>query len=305
MPHASAPLPSSTRVVIGRGGLTELHVRNRHAQAVVALQGAQLLSFQPHGEPDWLYLSPNALFVPGRPVRGGVPVCWPWFGPDPQGQGRPAHGFARQSPWLLRHALDESDGCTLLEFELADDAGTRSLWPHRFRLRLEIRVGATLTLALTTRNRGDTHFTLTQALHSYFALDQIEDARVHGLDGLGFIDQVPGAPPQGAPEAGPLAFAGRLDRIYLNAPTRLQLEGAAGGGRLTLDSEGSRCAVVWNPGAELAAGMADLGPGEHRRFVCVETANAGDDVVTLAPGAEHRLALAIARAAQPSHRSPP
>ncbi|MBL0943223.1 MAG: D-hexose-6-phosphate mutarotase [Hydrogenophaga sp.] len=305
MPHAPAPLPSSTRVVTGRGGLTELHIHNRHARAVVALQGAQLLSFQPHGEPDWLYLSPNAVFAPGRPVRGGVPLCWPWFGPDPQGLGRPAHGLARQSPWVLRHALDESDGCTLLELELSDDAATRALWPHRFRLRLEIRVGATLALALTTRNLGDTHLTLTQALHNYFAIDHIEGARVHGLDGLGFIDQVPGANPQGAPAPGPLAFAGRLDRIYPNAPTRLQLEGAAGGGRLTLDSEGSRSAVVWNPGAELAAGMADLGPDEHSRFVCVETANAGDDVVTLAPGAEHRLALAIARTTEPSHRSPP
>jgi len=305
MPHPPAPLPSTTRVVAGRGGLTELHIHNPHAQAVVALQGAQLLSFQPHGQPDWLYLSPRAVFAPGRPVRGGVPLCWPWFGPDPQGQGRPAHGFARQSLWSLRHAFDDTDGRTLLELELTDDDTTRALWPHPFRLRLEVRIGATLSLALTTRNTGDSHFTITQALHSYFAVDRLDAARVHGLTGLGFIDQVPGANPKGPPADGPLAFDGRLDRVYPQAPSRLRLEGATGGAALVLDSEGSRTAVVWNPGAALAATMPDLGPEAHAGFVCLETANAGDDVVTLSPGAEHRLAVAIHRLFPSPRWSPP
>lgn len=305
MPHPPAPLPPTTRVVTGRGGLTELHIHNRHARAVVALQGAQLLSFQPPGQPDWLFLSPSAVFAPGQPVRGGVPVCWPWFGPDPQRRGRPSHGFARQSPWTLRHAFDDPDGRTLLELELTDNDTTRALWPHRFRLRLEIRIGPTLSLALTTRNTGDSHLTLTQALHSYFAVDQLDQARVLGLDGLAFVDQVPGADPQGAPDSGPLAFNGRLDRVYPQAPPRLRLDGAAGGASLVLDSEGSRTAVVWNPGAALAATMADLGPGAHAGFVCLETANAGDDVVTLSPGAEHRLAVTVHRVPPSPRWSPP
>lgn len=294
MPHAQPLLSLSTQVVAGRGGLSELHVRNRLARATVSLQGAQLLSFQPHGQPDWLFLSPRARFEAGQAIRGGVPVCWPWFGPDPDGLGRPAHGFARQSPWTLRHAMDEADGSTRLLFELVDSARTRALWPHRFLLRLEMHLGSTLRLSLDTRNTGDTAFTLTQALHSYFAVDRVDAARVLGLEGCAFIDQVPGARPDGSPTEDALRFSGRLDRLYQRVPDRLQLLGAAGGQRLTLRSEGSRTAVVWNPGAELAASMADLGPGAHQHFVCVETANAGDERIALPPGGRHCLTVEIA-----------
>lgn len=294
MPNAQPTLPSSTQVVVGQGGLTELHVRNPLARATVSLQGAQLLSFQPHGQPDWLFLSPRARFEAGQAIRGGVPVCWPWFGPDPDGRGRSAHGFARQSPWTLRHAIDGADGSTRLLFELADDERTRALWPHHFLLRLEMHLGSTLRLSLATRNTGDTAFTLTQALHSYFAVDAIDTVHIRGLEGCGFIDQVPGARPAGAASHEPLRFSGRLDRIYQRVPAQLQLLGATGKRCLDLRSEGSRTAVVWNPGAELAATMADLGPDTHQRFVCVETANAGDERLTLPPGGQHHLTVEIA-----------
>lgn len=294
MPHAQPALPSSTQVVVGQGGLSELRVRNPLARATVSLQGAQLLSFQAHGQPDWLFLSPRARFEAGQAIRGGVPVCWPWFGPDPDGLGRPAHGFARQSLWTLRHAIDDSDGSTRLLFELADDERTRALWPHRFLLRLEMHLGATLRLSLATRNTGDTAFPLTQALHSYFAVDTLDTVQIQGLEGCGFIDQLPGAPPAGAASGEPLRFNGRLDRIYQQVPAQLRVIGATGHRCLDLHSEGSRTAVVWNPGAELAATMADLGPDTHQRFVCVETANAGDERLTLPPGGQHRLTVEIA-----------
>ncbi|HSX94148.1 MAG TPA: D-hexose-6-phosphate mutarotase [Hydrogenophaga sp.] len=294
MQRPDRPAPATVCPVAGPGGLPVLEVNNPLARAQVSLQGAQLLSFQPHGQPDWLFLSPRARFEPGQPIRGGVPVCWPWFGPDPEAQGRPAHGFARQRPWALRQHTDDSDGTTRLTLALNDDPSTRALWPHAFELRLDIRVGRTLRLSLSTRNTGDTAFTITQALHSYFAVDHIDTVRVLGLEGSGFIDQLPGAAARGEASGEPLRFHGRLDRIYQPVPARLQLLGAAGGRTLDLRSEGSRTAVLWNPGAELAATMSDLGPDTHQRFVCVETANAGDDTLRLPPGGQHRLTVEIA-----------
>lgn len=294
MQHPDRPASATVRTVAGPGGQPVLEVNNPLAHAQVSLQGAQLLSFQPHGQPDWLFLSPRARFEPGQPIRGGVPVCWPWFGPDPDALDRPAHGFARQRPWSLRQSANDSDGTTRLTLALSDDPSTRALWPHAFELRLDIRVGRTLRLSLSTRNTGDTAFTITQALHSYFAVDHIDTVRVLGLEDCGFIDKLPGAPTQGQATGEALRFNGRLDRIYQPAPERLHILGAAGGQRLELRSEGSRTAVVWNPGAELAATMADLGPDTHQRFVCVETANAGDDTLTLPPGGQHRLTVEIA-----------
>lgn len=293
MSHTRVPLPDTVRAEPGPGGLPQLLVHNAFARARVTLQGAQLLSFQPHGQPDWLFLSPRARFEAGQPIRGGVPVCWPWFGPDPEGLGRPAHGFARQHAWALREAATEPDGSTRLSLLLRDDEATRALWPHRFELRLDIGVGRDLRLSLHTHNTGAAPFAFSEALHSYFAVPHIDAVQVLGLEHCPFTDKVPGAPAPGAATGEPLRFAGRVDRIYGQVPAQLQLQGAAHEGGLLLRSEGSQHAVLWNPGAELAAAMADLGPDTHQRFACVETANVGERAIELAPGQRHRLGLQI------------
>ncbi len=279
----------------GPGGLPLLQVTNRHASARLSLQGAQLLSYQPASAPEALFVSPNAVFAPGQPIRGGVPVCWPWFGPDPEGRGRPAHGFARNRPWALRGTSQTEGGATELRLGLTDDDATRALWPHAFDLELAITVGPALRLALTTRNTGTSPFTITQALHSYFAVGDIAAVQVLGLDGCHYIDKVAAGASVAPPprQAGPVVFDGQVDRIYQAAPPMLEVVDAAAGRRIALRSEGSTTAVVWNPGARLAATMPDLGEGAHRGYVCVETANAGDEVITLAPGASHRLAVVI------------
>ncbi len=297
MTNHDATLPASVQAIDGPGGLPLLQVTNRHMRAVVSLQGAHLMSFVPTGGPDWLYLSPRAVFAPGQPIRGGVPLCWPWFGPDPLGLERPAHGFARLRRWALQGAADEADGSTRLTFGLTDDEASRALWPHAFTLTFTLHLGAMLGMALTTHNRGDQAFKLTQALHSYFAIDHIDTVQVLGLRGCRFIDKVPGTHPDGAPADDPLRITGRLDRVYQGVPERLRLLGAAGGGARVLCSEGSRTAVVWNPGAELASSVHDLGPDTHHRFVCVETANAGAEVLTLQPGERHRIGVTVTASA--------
>lgn len=289
--NAAHGLPPHLTITEGPGGLPMIEVDNAHATARVSLYGGQVLAYRPHGAAaDLLFVSEQAHYQPGKAVRGGVPVCWPWFGPDPQALGRPAHGFARTRRWDLRQTMVLPGGETRLVLGLIDMAETRALWPHAFNLTLTITVGATLTLALTTHNTGNAPFTVTQALHSYCAVGDIAQARVQGLDGCAYIDKAAGAGGAVRRQDGDVTVAAEVDRIYTGVPPSLTLVDGALQRRVCIASEGSRTAVVWNPWAAIAAGMADLPDDAFQRFVCVETANVEPgDAVTLAPGDHHTL----------------
>lgn len=293
--NANHAMPGRLDLVEGPGGLPFIRVRNDHAQALVSVHGGQVLSFQPTGAgADVLFVSEQAFFQPGKAIRGGVPICWPWFGPDPQGQGRPAHGFVRTRRWDLRQTSALPNGETQVVLGLNDTADTRALWPHAFDLSLTITIGSTLRLALTTRNTGDTAFEITQALHSYFTVGDIAQTRVQGLDGCAYTDKAAGAGGAVKLQSGDVTVTAEVDRVYTSAPARLSVVDGALGRRVGITCEGSRTAVVWNPWAAIAAGMADLKDDAYQCFVCVETANAGDEVITIAPGAAHTLVAQIA-----------
>ncbi len=272
-----------------------IDVDNAHATARISLYGGQVLAYRPRGAAaDLLFASEQAQYQPGKAIRGGVPVCWPWFGPDPQGLGRPAHGLARTRLWALRRTETLPGDETLVELGLRDNADTRALWPHAFDLSLTIMVGATLRLALSTHNTGTTPFEITQALHSYFSVGDIAQARVQGLDGCAYTDKATGAGGAVKRQTGDVTVAAEVDRLYAGVPPSLTLVDGALNRRVCITFEGSRTAVVWNPWAAIAAGMADLPDDGYRRFVCVETANAGPEVITLAPGRTHTLVAQIA-----------
>jgi glucose-6-phosphate 1-epimerase len=293
-PNTEHGRPRQLRVETDPGGWPCAHIHNTHARARVSLYGAQVLSYRPLGtDTDLLFLSERAVYAPGKAIRGGVPVCWPWFGPDPHGLGRPNHGFARTRLWTLVDTGSTPADETRLTLVLADTPETRTIWPHAFALTLEITVGATLHLALTTRNTGDVPFNITQALHSYFAVGDLAQATVTGLDGCAYIDNATGALGAVHQQRGGVRFDGEVDRIYTGAPADLALQDNAWQRSLHIASAGSHTAVVWNPGAAVAAGMADLAGDAWRRFICVETANAADEVVNVPPGGEHRLVARI------------
>jgi len=292
---AEHAIPDQLVFIAGPGGLPFIQVRNAHAEALVSVQGGQVLSYRPMGaDADLLYLSEQAVYQPGKAIRGGVPVCWPWFGADPQGLGRPAHGFARTRLWSVAGTATTPEGATQITLELRDTPETRAIWPHAFRLTLAITVGATPRLALTTHNTGTAPFAITQALHSYFAVGDSAQATVSGLDGCRYIDKAAGAGGAVTSQTGAVHFTAEVDRIYTGAPPVLRLDDGARPRSVRIGSEGSHTAVVWNPGVAIAAGMADLPDDGYRRFVCVETANAADDAVTVAPGAQHQLVAQIA-----------
>jgi glucose-6-phosphate 1-epimerase len=262
--------------------------------AVVALQGAQVLSFIPRDNREVLWLSPVARLATSKAVRGGIPICWPWFGPAADDAKRPAHGFVRAAPWDV---IATSKGAATASIRLGFDATTvdPALWPNRARAEVEISAGDNLTVAIGTENLGRAPFALTQALHTYLAVGDIARVAVEGLQGRPYIDQLtPGVRPV---QSGPINFSGEVDRIYQATCDTVIVTDRANARRLTVAKSGSRSTVIWNPWEQKSARLGDMGEGGYVRMLCVETANAGDDVVTLAPGARHRLACTIAAVA--------
>ena len=304
----------------GPGGLVFVDVSNRHASASVCLQGGQLTHWQPHGQVHpVLWLSADARYAPGKAIRGGIPVCWPWFGGAgpgcvPPGAAAPAHGFARTHAWQFDAAHPLADGSTLLCLQLADSAATRAFWPAAFALELRIIVGAALEVALTTRNTGSDAVEFTEALHTYFQVGDIGAIAIHGLAGERYFDAAaaaavgsaagpalgpnadsPGntdlAPPvTDASGAGSLRFTGEVDRLY-EAKGNCRIDDPVLRRRIYIAKSGSASTVVWNPWQAKAERLGDIAPGAWRGMVCVESGNAGANSVRLAPGASHCLTV--------------
>jgi glucose-6-phosphate 1-epimerase len=255
--------------------------------AIVALQGAQILSWRPSGDgEDVLWLSPHAKLGTGKAVRGGIPVCWPWFGAHPNDPAKPAHGFVRTAMWQVTGSAASATRARLvLGFNTQDiDA---SLWASHAQAELDITLGETLTVALSTDNLSAAPFALTQALHTYLAVGDIAGVSLTGLEGQSYIDQLnTGAR---AVQAGAIAFDREVDRIYQATSDDVIVTDRRLGREIRVSKSGSQSTVVWNPWVDKAARLGDMGEDGYRRMVCVETANAGDDVVVLAPRARHRL----------------
>lgn len=266
-------------------GLDAWLIETPEATAAISVFGGQLLSFVPKGQQDVMWLSPRRAELP-TPIRGGSPVCWPYFGRQGQGNDVPAHGFVRTLPWELQQARRLDDGS--IELTLAPPP----LQNLGLRLSMTVRVGRELRQQLLTENTGTAPVSLTQALHNYFRVGDATRVEVDGVDGVDYQDKFENYA-QTRRQQGPWSLRdprdpGRSDRIYSPAAGRYVLRDPVLKRRIELRTEGSRSLVAWNPGAEAAAGMADVGDG-WRHYVCLEAANAGPDVVTIAPKGRHVL----------------
>ena len=273
----------------GKGGFPMIEIDNAKAIAVISLYSGQVLSFRPKSETeDVMFLSNKAYYQAGKAIKGGIPVCWPWFGADPEGLGRAAHGFVRNRMWTIAGSTDTADGDTQVTLTLTDTPETQAIWQHSFKLTLVVTVGETLTVELISYNPGKEPFTLTQALHTYFKVGDIRQVQVLGLDGTHFLDKTDGGAKKA--QVGATTIAQEVDRVYLDVTApKLTITDASLDRHICITAQGSKTAIVWNPWAEVGAKMADLDENDYQQFVCVETANAANDVVTVAPGAEARL----------------
>lgn len=277
--------PGSVTFKEGPNTLPIALITTPHATAAISIYGAHLLSYQVQ-QTELLFLSENAIFKQGTPIRGGVPICWPWFGADPQGKGRSDHGFARTNMWNVISSDLLSDSECAITLELTDTDESITIWPHPFSLQLKVSVGKSLTLELTTHNRGNEPMEITQALHTYFLVHDIYKTQILGLDGSLYSDKMDGGVQKRQEEH--ITIDSETDRIYHfeGEPITLIDEHQT----LQIESYGSKSAVVWNPWIRVCEQKADLCADDYKRMVCIETANTlPADVITLDSDQKHTL----------------
>ncbi len=285
-------IPGHVSFIVGQGGLITAKVSNQWADGEMTLAGGHVSSFQIKNQEDLLWMSPKSAHIIGQAMRGGIPVCWPWFGPHPsEPKSKPMHGFARTALWSMAETRALPDGATLVQMRLNDDENTRALWPHAFELDMEVIFGQMLTVTLIVRNPGSEPFQFTSALHHYFKVADVSQIHVSGLDECDYLDKTEQYARKH--QEGDIHFNGWVDRIYLDTTADCVIHDPGFQRKIRISKEGSRTTVVWNP-AEKAAIMPDVGLGNEVYFVCVETANAADDIITVAAGGEHRLTAYIA-----------
>ena len=269
----------------GDDGLPMLIVENTLGRAVIALQGAHLMAFRAVNQREMFWVSPKTTLAAGTPIRGGIPLCLPWFGPGPDGKSM--HGFARTMAWSLVAAERLENGATRLVLALDGDTSVSALWPHAFAFRLEVTVGSELKLAVTVHNRGAEPAPLAFAFHTYFAVPNVAQVSVTGLEGATYIDKMDNFARK--TQQGEVKINAVTDRIYLDVPVRQILNSAEG--MVTIDSNAS-CAVLWNAWSN-DKNIADLGEGNHVGYLCVERCDVADRALTLQAGGEYRMSMTL------------
>lgn len=271
----------------GTNGFVLAAVTNEQATAEITLQGAQVLNWAPLHQKPVIWLSPEANFVAGKSVRGGIPICWPWFGPNEDNPEFPSHGYARTTGWDVIKTEAIPDGRTRLVFSLGESDATQRLWPNKTAVQLSITVGETLELALETQNLQDATISLTEALHTYFMIGDIDQVSVRGLEDTEYLDKVAGG--QRKLQQGSVTFCSEVDRVYLGTRAECIIEDPVLHRKIHISKRGSDSTVVWNPWVDKAAKLGDMGETGYRHMLCVESANAAEDIVTIAPGDSHEL----------------
>ena len=289
--------------------LIAISVINKAAKAEVFLQGAQITRYQRHHQPPHLFLSEACLYKQGLPLRGGIPICWPWFGdlhrnPDALQQqfsseqlvSAPAHGFIRERDWQLNDIRIISDECTALEFTYSIEQGAEILWPFKTLLTYTMEIGKTLNVNLVVENKDQKNMTFSSALHTYLQVGHIQDSSIKGLNGVSYIDALNKW--QQSIQESTLEFNAEIDRIYqmphasqkTELPCILLIDKAR---KIKVTSKGSASTVIWNPWIEKSKQLSQFREDDYLKMICIETANVLDDCKTLSPGKSHSLNLIL------------
>lgn len=278
------------------GALVQMDIRTPLATARIYVDGAHVAQYQPAGAEPVLFLSRQSKLEPGTAIRGGVPICFPWFGPKQGDPGAKMHGFARTMDWELESTAQEADGSVSVLLALRSSAATRVLWPHDFVLRHRVNVGAALRMTLEMENTGSAPCAYEAALHTYLAVSDVREVQVTGLEGASYLDKTDGFKLKTLGDA-PLRFDAETDRVFPSHRGTCVLDDR--GRKVVVEKSGSDTTVVWNPWIAKAAAMTDFADDEWPRMLCIETANTGANAITLAPGAKHMMTATV-RLAQAS-----
>ena len=284
-------IPSALHFEQRQGGLTRAIVSTAACEAALYLHGAHITEWTPRGAPPVLFLSDRSPYAPGKAIRGGVPVIFPWFGPRSDGKAGPMHGFARTMEWTVERTALKDDGVEVT-LTLDPNPEARALGYDAFQLRFSAVFGRTLQMALETRNLSAETLVFEEALHTYFAIGDIHRVSVSGLENTDYIDKTDDFRRKLQGDE-PVRIASETDRVYLSTAAACTIDDPAFGRRLAIEKSGSQTTVVWNPWIEKTKTLTDMATDDWQRMICVETANAVDNAVHLAPGATHGMFVSI------------
>jgi len=279
-------IPGVAQLATGNGNLPKVQVSAPSASGEIYLHGAHVTSWKPAGA-EVLFVSPHSLWQDGKAIRGGVPICFPWFGDKAGDPQAPAHGFVRAKSWELESVEQDGDAVSVGMSTVSDES-TRRWWPTDFRLEYRATFGPELLLELTLTNTGASLLRFEEALHAYYRVGDATQARITGLEGCWYIDKTDFFRErlQRAPE---VTITSETDRVYLNTEHPLELSDPVLQRRITVDKENSRTTVVWNPWSEKAGALKDLGEDQWKQMLCMEVSNVGHFAVELAPGKQHTM----------------
>lgn len=267
------------------------NVSNKYANARICLYGAHVTSFTPQNSQEILWMSPKSSFEVGKPIRGGIPVCFPWFGPHQSDSEKPQHGFARLMYWEVAETASMPGGETVIRLQLCSSEKTKVYWPHDFFAELTVVVGQTLSLSLKVTNTSTVSIEYTCALHTYYNISSIGNIAITGLQGANYHSQLePGAFIQELPE---IKIQKAETRHYHNTEATCVIEDPIFGRKIRVAKAGSKITTVWNPGKETCAQIGDLPDDAYLTFVCVEAVNAFDHVIRLTPKESHTTSVII------------
>ena len=287
----------SEKILINKNEeLSIINIETNLASAAISLQGAQVLQWKPVGKDAVIWVSNDAKYIKGKSVRGGIPLCWPWFGFHDTEASYPIHGFARTQPWELINTQEQSDGSISLSLKLVDDLANQKFWPFKAELAAIFTIGNTLKIQLTTKNIDHQPIVIGEALHTYFKVGDIDQVKILGLDGCTYYDKVDEFKLK--EQVGYIHIDREVDRVYHhpanNGEATCIIDDQSLNRRIHITKRGSQSTVVWNPWTEKSQRMGDMGNEGYRTMVCVETASALDDVVTIQPGETHSICVEYA-----------
>jgi len=264
----------------------DIQVKTKKASAIISLQGGQVLSYHPAGQSeDLFFLSDKAHYHSTKAIKGGAPICWPWFAANSENADLPFNGFVRNQVWQVKQTAINDLGEAVIILSFTDSPATQKIWPYQFELLQTITIGDSLTIELASHNLGTKPFKLTQAIHSYFKIGDINAVSIEGLDQCAYLDKVNDF--QSTQQHGSITIAGEVDRIYTQVNKPLVINDTNLQRRILINYKGSETAVVWNPWIEIAKSSADLADDDYLHFVCVETANAANEIIDVEAGTSY------------------
>ncbi len=294
--NKSVAIPGGVQIVEANGGLPKIQIQTASASGEIYLHGAQVTSWKPAGAEEVLFVSKKSHWEEGRAIRGGIPVCFPWFRGKADDPKAPAHGFVRTKEWHLESISEVASGSVCVDLSTGSDDATRRWWPFDFRLEYRITVGERLKLELRMKNTGQLALRFEEALHSYFNVGDVERVKVTGLDGAGYLDNRDGN--RRKTQAGELRISAQTDDAFVGASGPVEIVDEVFGRGLKTEKWNSHSTIVWNPWRDGSGSLADFGSEEWRRMLCVEGGNILDGAVILPPGEDHPLRIEISIAAR-------